>query len=75
VPVFVQQAGVRSGDDPGRRGLDALLDALAAAQIGYTYWEYRGASDPDSYGVLYRTEDGWTRKDPWLRDISAHFRQ
>jgi hypothetical protein len=75
VPVFVQQAGVRSGDDPDRRGLDALLDALATAHVGYAYWEYRGATDPGSYGVLYRSPDGWTTKDPWLRDIGAHFRQ
>jgi hypothetical protein len=75
VPVFVQQAGVRSGDDPDRVGLDASLDALAAAQVGYAYWEYRGASNRDSYGVLYRANGGWTTKDAWLRDIGAHFRQ
>jgi hypothetical protein len=75
VPVFVQQVGVRSGEDPGRRGLDAMLGALAAAQVGYTYWEYRGSVDPDAYGVLYRQDGGWVAKQAWLRDIAAHFRQ
>ena len=75
VPVFVQQTGVRSGEDPGRRGLDAMLDALAAAGVGYTYWEYRGATNPDAYGVLYRQGGAWLTKDAWLRDIAAHFRQ
>jgi hypothetical protein len=75
VPVFVQQVGVRSGQDPDRHGLDAMLDALAGAKVGYTYWEYRGATDPDTYGVLTRKDSGWTTTDAWLRDIAAHFRQ
>ena len=75
VPVFVQQVGVRSGEDPDRRGLDAMLDALAAARVGYTVWEYRGAANPDEKGVLYRRAGGWVAKDAWLRDIAAHFRQ
>jgi len=75
VPVFVQQTGVRSGEDPDRQGLNAMLDALASAHVGYTVWEYRGAANPDAQGVLYRKDGGWTTKDAWLRDITAHFRQ
>jgi hypothetical protein len=75
VPVFVQQVGVRSGEDPDRHGLDAMLDALAADRFGYTYWEYRGAANPDAYGVFYRGASGWTVKQTWLDDIAGHFRQ
>lgn len=74
-PVFVQQVGVRSGEDPQRRALHAMLDRLAAARVGYAYWEYRGAGNPDDYGVYYRDGGSWALKTDWLRDISAHLRQ
>jgi hypothetical protein len=40
-PVFIQQFGVRTGDDPGEFYLDAGLARMNAAGIGYTGWQWR----------------------------------
>lgn len=53
VPVFVQQFGVRTGDDPDGVYLDAGLSRLDAAGIGYTGWQWRqNTASPDEYAVV-----------------------
>lgn len=53
VPVFIQQFGVRSGDDPSQVYLDAGLSRMNAAGIGYTGWQWRqNTSNPDEYAVV-----------------------
>lgn len=53
VPVFIQQFGVRSGDDPNQVYLDAGLSRLDAAGIGYTGWQWRqNTTSPDEYAVV-----------------------
>ncbi|GLH72819.1 hypothetical protein GETHLI_13210 [Geothrix limicola] len=53
VPVFIQQFGVRSGDDPGQFYLDAGLSRMNAAGIGYTGWQWRqNTTSPDEYAVV-----------------------
>lgn len=75
VPVFVQQIGVRSSEDPQRRALNVMLDAMADHRLGYAYWEYRGSYSPGEYGVHYRVGNAWQVKADWLRDISAHLQR
>lgn len=53
VPVFIQQFGVRSGDDPNQVYLDAGLSRMNAAGIGYTGWQWRqNTASPDEYAVV-----------------------
>jgi hypothetical protein len=53
VPVFIQQFGVRSGDDPGQFYLDAGLKKLHAAGVGYTGWQWRqNTSSPTEYALI-----------------------
>ena len=75
VPVFVQQIGVRSSEDPTRRALNVMLDSMADHNLGYTYWEYRASYSSGEYGVNYRVGNGWQVKADWLKDISAHLQQ
>jgi hypothetical protein len=53
VPVFIQQFGVRSADDPGQFYLDAGLSRLTTAGVGYTGWQWRqNTASPDEYAVV-----------------------
>jgi hypothetical protein len=53
VPVFIQQFGVRSGDDPDQFYLDAGLSKMNAADIGYTGWQWRqNTSSADEYAIV-----------------------
>lgn len=53
VPVFIQQFGVRSGDDPGQFYLDAGLSRMNTAGIGYTGWQWRqNTSSADEYAII-----------------------
>lgn len=55
VPVFVQQFGVRTGDDPTGYYLEAGLSRLNAGAIGYTGWQWRqNTSSMDEYAVVVR---------------------
>lgn len=74
VPIFVQQAGVRSGDDPDLTYLNALLSLLNGSNVGYTYWDYRDTYNPDAYGVIYQDGmGGWITKQDFLDTISSYF--
>jgi Cellulase (glycosyl hydrolase family 5) len=75
VPVFVQQVGVRSSEDPDRRAVREMLQQLAANRIGFTYWDYRGAGNPDEYSVLYQRGQDWVVKREWVDAITPFFRQ
>ena len=55
VPVFVQQFGVRTGDDPTTFYLDAGLQRLNAAGVGYTGWQWRqNTTNPDEYAIVVK---------------------
>jgi len=76
VPIFVQQVGVRVGDDPEASSLKAVLQDLVDNRIGFAYWEYRGSNHPGEYGVLYQQAgQGWKTNQAALAAISAAFRR
>ena len=75
VPVFVQQVGVRRGDDPDASKVRAILNDLVDNRIGFTYWEYRGSNHPEEYNVLSNSGRGWQTDQPALAAISAAFRR
>ncbi len=55
VPVFIQQFGVRSGDDPAQYYLDAGLSRLKAAGIGFTGWQWRqNTTSMDEYAIVVK---------------------
>ncbi|MBI3130807.1 MAG: cellulase family glycosylhydrolase [Acidobacteria bacterium] len=75
VPIFVQQCGVMSGDDPDLSYLNAMLSLLNGKGVGYTYWEYRDSLNPDAYGVIYQDGHGrWITKQGFLDAISGYFK-
>jgi hypothetical protein len=83
VPVFVQQVGSlkAQGDPPGVYTLrDAraktILDTLNQAGIGWTWWTYREAHNPNGEGFApYYTADGvtWHLDQDWLTTLTAEF--
>lgn len=53
VPVFIQQYGVRTADDPANFYLDAGLSRMNAAGVGYAGWQWRqNTSNPDEYAIV-----------------------
>lgn len=76
VPIFVQQAGVETGEDPQRVYLNALLSLLNNNSVGYSYWEYRDTFNPNAYGVIYQDGvGGWITKTDFLNTIIQYFRE
>jgi hypothetical protein len=75
VPVFVQQVGVRSREDPDRHAVQEVLSHLVSHRVGFTYWEYRAATNPGEYGVLYQQGQGWVAKRDWLDAITPFFKR
>lgn len=75
VPVFVQQVGVRSRDDPDRRGVKEMLQQLVAARIGFTWWTYRGTTNPHEFSAVYAKGNEWVVKRDWMDAITWSFKQ
>ena len=74
VPIFVQQVGVQSGDDPTQVYLHAALSLLTTNGVGFAWWVYRDPQIVDSYGAVYLGADGtWMTKADVLPVISSYF--
>ncbi|MGZ3158326.1 MAG: glycoside hydrolase family 5 protein, partial [Burkholderiaceae bacterium] len=70
VPVFIQQFGVRTGDDPNEFYLDAGLSRMNAAGVGYTGWQWRqNTSSASEYAIVI--EDANTGADIVKTDVLA----
>ncbi|HJV89584.1 MAG TPA: cellulase family glycosylhydrolase [Holophagaceae bacterium] len=75
VPIFVQQCGVNSGDDPDLSYLNAMLTLLNTKGVGYTYWEYRDTLNSNAYGVIYQDGmGGWITKQGFLDTIAGYLK-
>lgn len=77
VPVFVQQTGVRSVDDPGEIYTDAVLALLNKNSVGWDWWEYRQQGPyAGGYGLWYMRNDGtWVKKDAVSKVISNRLKE
>jgi hypothetical protein len=77
VPVFVQQVGVRAGDDDaGKSKVKAVLNHLVDNRVGFTYWEYRGSKNEGEYGVLFRKgKTEWETDQAAMTAISGVFKR
>ncbi len=76
VPVYSQQLGVESVDDPGEVYAAALLSTMNASQTGWAWWEYRQHNNNEGgYGVWYEKKAGWFKKDTVLNVISQYLKQ
>lgn len=59
VPIFLQQMGVKSGDDiSGNVYLRALLNASLSNAVGGTYWQLRDGNTSTEYGVIWTDNAG-----------------
>jgi hypothetical protein len=75
VPVFFQQVGVTTHDDPDQTYTNALLTKLNAAGIGWEWWEYRESDHGGGggFGVKYPDgQGGWLTKDALLATITSY---
>lgn len=72
VPVFVQQVGRNSRDDPDLSLMRHAVEGLREANVGYTWWEWKqGNPDPGGKGLNYPDEDGkWIEKEDELDVLS-----
>jgi len=77
VPVFIQQLGVRSGDDPTQFYLDAALKRVTNSGIGFTGWQWRqNTTNRDEYAIVVEDANGgpeWTNW-PVLNVYSRYWR-
>lgn len=70
VPVFIQQFGVRSSEDPDNFYLDAGLQRMHAAGIGYAGWQWRqNTTNMGEYAIV--VEDPVTNADVVKKDVLA----
>jgi hypothetical protein len=74
VPIFVQQTGVRTGDDPTYVYLNAALSLLNTNFVPWTEWDYRdGSNSPNSFGVYYQDVHGnWILKPNTLSTVISY---
>lgn len=76
VPVFVQQTGARSGEDPGGVYADVVLSLLNENQVGWAWWTYRQDTFGDGFSIEYQKKDNsWVRKDELLAIISKRLKE
>ncbi len=77
VPIFVQQTGARSGDDPDLAYTHALLSLLNKNNVGWTWWTYRQDGPyPDGYGILYPNKtSAWITKNNVLSVITKYLQE
>lgn len=79
VPIFVQQTGSESGEDPNRVYAAAVLSLLNQNNVGWTWWTYKQHNQNDKgYGVLYeeKSHSGiWSEKTELLSVISKFLKQ
>jgi hypothetical protein len=74
VPVFVQQIGVKSKDDPSKRGVKEMMKVMVDYKLGFAWWTYRGAGNPHEFSVVYPERGQWVFKRDWLDEISWAFK-
>jgi len=76
VPIFVQQVGTKSGEDPDAGQLRAVLGGLIENRIGFTYWEYRGSANADEYSAWYQKGKAeWAVKPGVMNAVSESFKR
>jgi aryl-phospho-beta-D-glucosidase BglC (GH1 family) len=74
VPIFVQQTGSKSSEDPNNMYLDAVLSLLNSKSVPWVWWEYRDHVSPGGYGIYYPDRDGnWILKPTRLDGVKSYF--
>jgi hypothetical protein len=78
VPIFVQQVGIDTVNDPGLLYQSAVLELLNSWSIGYTWWTYRDGVNPDGKGVMFQDKTNhnkWVTKQPVLDMMGTFFKR
>lgn len=73
VPVFCQQIGVRTGDDPDQSILLSMLTQIVAARVGFEYWEFVDAGSPNEFGPWYYDANGNRALKPFVLSTIVPF--
>jgi hypothetical protein len=75
-PIFVQQLGRKSGDDPGLAFMRRAVEAMRREDVGYAWWQWRqNTSNPEQYALNYKSPDGagWIAKQAELELLAAEW--
>lgn len=77
VPVYVNQVGVRTGDDPNQTEQNGVLSMLNAMGIHWSYWENKQhGTNPDEYALNYSDgAGGFINKPATTASYSYHCTQ
>lgn len=77
VPVFVQQVGRLSADDPDNGHMVNALQRLGDARVGYAWWQWKqNTTDPTRYALHFKDDaGGWTPKQSELDCLTAFWNQ
>lgn len=65
VPVWGQQVGRKTADDPTLGNMRHALESMERAGFGFAWWAWKqNTSDPGTYGLNFRNpaDSGWTAK-------------
>jgi hypothetical protein len=74
VPIFIQQTGSKSGEDPDMTYLNAVLSLLNQNQVPWTLWQYRDHASANGYGMYYPERNGqWVLKKDRLEVVKKYF--
>lgn len=78
VPILIQQVGVETKNDPNGFYQSYVLNLLNQNKVPWTWWEYKGSSDPTSYSTYYTTNinnPNWIVKQPQYDIMTTYFKQ
>lgn len=65
VPIYLQQVGRNSSEDPGLTFMRRAIEKMNEARAGFAWWQWKqNTSNPGNMGLNYKTPDGagWIAK-------------
>lgn len=77
VPVYANQVGLRTADDPNQTEQNGVLSMLNARKVHYSYWEFKQhGTSPDEYAWnISDGADGFINKPAPTASGAYHFTQ
>jgi hypothetical protein len=73
VPVYIQQLGRKTGDDPTLEYMRDALYKANAARVGFAWWQWKqNTGDPNEYALNYKNavSGGWIAKEDEIAALS-----
>lgn len=76
VPIYLQQVGRKSVDDPDLEHMRYALEEIAARRLGFSWWQNKqNTVNPDEYALHYKDgQGGWVAKQAEIDLLSSFMR-